>query len=57
MEIPVKLFAPREIREGPGLARGDLDLVLGGPPCQGFSTYGQRDPDDHRNRLYRNFLS
>ena len=26
--------------------RGTLDLIAGGPPCQGFSTNGRRDPDD-----------
>ena len=38
------------------LARGELDVLLGGPPCQGFSTYGQRDPDDIRNYLYNHYL-
>ena len=35
MEIPVKLFAPREIREGPGLAKGDPDLMLRWPALPG----------------------
>jgi DNA (cytosine-5)-methyltransferase 1 len=29
-----------------------LDLVLAGPPCQGFSTAGNWNPDDPRNNLY-----
>ncbi|HMN39064.1 MAG TPA: DNA cytosine methyltransferase [Hyphomicrobium sp.] len=33
-----------------------IDLVFGGPPCQGFSQIGPRDPDDPRNQLYRQFL-
>jgi len=28
-----------------------LRIVAGGPPCQGFSTAGKRDPADMRNRL------
>lgn len=35
---------------------GIVDLVFGGPPCQGFSQIGPRDPDDPRNLLYREFF-
>src|SRR4051794_21732158 len=31
-------------------------VVVGGPPCQGFSTLGRRDPDDPRNEAYRGLL-
>ena len=35
----------------------DIDLVCGGPPCQGFSTANrQRIINDPRNRLYRAYL-
>lgn len=33
-----------------------VDLVIGGPPCQGFSISGKRDPNDPRNKLYRGFV-
>ena len=39
---------------------GQVDLVAGGPPCQGFSTAGKREPDDPRNSLvfaYLDFVS
>ena len=32
-----------------------IDVVLGGPPCQGFSHAGDRDPDDERNELVYKF--
>ena len=32
------------------------DVVIGGPPCQGFSQLGRRDPCDGRNHLWREFL-
>lgn len=31
------------------------DLVVGGPPCQGFSMLGRRDPHDPRNRLWTEY--
>lgn len=36
-------------------ARG-VDLVAGGPPCQGFSTVGKKDENDPRNKLFYAFL-
>lgn len=36
--------------------RGGIDVVIGGPPCQGFSISGKRDIDDPRNKLYEGFL-
>ncbi len=36
--------------------RGTVDLVCGGPPCQGFSFSGRRDPLDPRNRLYLQYI-
>lgn len=34
----------------------EVHLVVGGPPCQGFSVAGKRDPNDPRNRLFREFV-
>jgi DNA (cytosine-5)-methyltransferase 1 len=39
---------------------GPIDVILGGPSCQGFSTHGRRtvwaDPDDERNKLWRHMF-
>jgi DNA (cytosine-5)-methyltransferase 1 len=32
------------------------DLVIGGPPCQGFSNLGSKDVDDPRNKLWKEYL-
>lgn len=55
---------------GPHIHNGDIadwvhrrggipsaDIVLGGPPCQGFSRLGNRDPLDKRNQLWRHYLN
>lgn len=34
-----------------GMKPGDLDILHGSPPCQGFSTAGKMDPHDPRNLL------
>lgn len=34
----------------------DIDLIAGGPSCQGFSTHGKRMQDDPRNFLFKHFV-
>ncbi len=34
----------------------EVHLVVGGPPCQGFSVAGKRDPNDPRNHLFQEFV-
>ena len=47
----------RAVRNQLGLAVGDLDLLAGGPPCQGFSINAPvRSTGDRRNHLFREFL-
>lgn len=34
----------------------NIDMVVGGPPCQGFSTVGRGDVNDDRNSLFKQFV-
>jgi DNA (cytosine-5)-methyltransferase 1 len=36
--------------------RGKIDILVGGPPCQGFSSAGRREHDDPRNKLFQHYL-
>jgi DNA (cytosine-5)-methyltransferase 1 len=36
--------------------RGSIDVVAGGPPCQGFSFAGRRKQNDPRNRLFEQYV-
>ncbi|GHV83776.1 cytosine-specific methyltransferase [Spirochaetia bacterium] len=36
---------------------GNVDVIVGGPPCQGFSVSGKRLLNDPRNKLYKAFVS
>jgi DNA (cytosine-5)-methyltransferase 1 len=35
---------------------GEVDVLIGGPPCQGFSIAGHRRTDDPRNVMFRQFV-
>lgn len=39
-----------------GVGVGELDVLDGSPPCQGFSTAGKRQIDDPRNGLFREYV-
>ena len=39
-----------------GLKVGELDILDGSPPCQGFSTAGKREFCDPRNQLYNEYV-
>ena len=44
------------VREATRIGRKAVDVVFGGPPCQGFSLIGHRMLDDPRNQLVREFV-
>lgn len=51
----VRKITGQEILDAIGLKQGEVDCVMGGPPCQGFSTAGRRDVADPRNNLVFEF--
>ncbi|MBQ7814477.1 MAG: DNA cytosine methyltransferase [Thermoguttaceae bacterium] len=52
----VKLLSGAAIRERSGIGDADIDVVVGGAPCQGFSLMGKRSFDDPRNQLVLHYV-
>ena len=53
----IRTLDPNEIMAGLGIERGQLDLIAGGPPCQGFSINAPiRSATDERNHLFKDYL-
>ncbi|HDC4323289.1 DNA cytosine methyltransferase [Aeromonas hydrophila] len=49
-----------EVEEITGIRRGQLDVLVGGPPCQGFSSirpFRSTNDDDPRNSLFEEYAS
>ena len=54
---PVEKIKAREFLSVAGIERGELDCLIGGPPCQAFSVYNhQRGMHDERSGLFREYL-
>ncbi len=54
---PVQDVTAKRISVETGLAKGDLDCLVGGPPCQAFSVYNrQRGLHDARSHLFKEYL-
>lgn len=45
-----------EITKFFGISPEEIDLMVGGPPCQGFSSVGKRNAYDPRNQLWQHYL-
>jgi DNA (cytosine-5)-methyltransferase 1 len=52
----VKTLSGAEVRGAAGIGNRTIDVLFGGPPCQGFSLIGHRVLEDPRNSLVFHFL-
>lgn len=48
----IKSFGIKDLSQDLGVKKGDVHLVIGGPPCQSYSTIGKRDNNDPRGKLF-----
>jgi len=51
----IKDFGLKNLTEDLQIKKGDVDLIVGGPPCQAFSTVGKRLIDDPRGKLFQEY--
>jgi DNA (cytosine-5)-methyltransferase 1 len=54
---PIQALSSSEIFAATGLGKGQMDVLVGGPPCQGYSVYNHgRGEHDPRAGLFREYL-
>lgn len=51
----IKDFSLDDLTRDLGVKKGDIDIVVGGPPCQAYSTVGKRLIDDPRGKLFQEY--
>ena len=54
LQADLQALAPEDVSQQFNIS--DIDVIVGGPPCQGFSIAGKRIIDDARNKLYKSFV-
>lgn len=52
----LRRLTPEEFEERYEIGRGQVDIIVGGPPCQSFSMAGRRDKSDPRNTLFMEYV-
>jgi len=57
LDGPIESITTRRLLAAAGLDKGELDVLVGGPPCQAFSVYNHhRGMHDERSGLFREYL-
>lgn len=51
----IKDFSLDDLTRDLGVKKGDIDIIVGGPPCQAYSTVGKRLIDDPRGKLFQEY--
>lgn len=46
---------PKDVLDELDYGENEIDVIVGGPPCQGFSIAGDREQDDERNELFKDY--
>ena len=54
---PIQDVTAQQLLKASGVKKGEIDVIVGGPPCQGYSVYNhQRGVSDPRAGLFREYL-
>ncbi|MEA3329153.1 MAG: DNA cytosine methyltransferase [Nanoarchaeota archaeon] len=51
----IKDFGLKDLQNDFNLQKGEINLVIGGPPCQAYSTVGKRLIDDPKGKLFQEY--
>jgi DNA (cytosine-5)-methyltransferase 1 len=51
----VKDFGIKDLKKDFSISEGEVELVVGGPPCQAYSTVGKRLIDDPKGKLFQEY--
>lgn len=51
----IKDFNAKKIEKDLGIKASEIDIIVGGPPCQAYSTVGKRLIDDPRGKLFQEY--
>jgi DNA (cytosine-5)-methyltransferase 1 len=49
-------FGLNDLNKDFSISKGSIDIVIGGPPCQAYSTVGKRLIDDPRGKLFQEYF-
>lgn len=57
VECSIQDISAKQFMGAAGIEKGELDVIIGGPPCQAFSVYNhQRGMHDERSGLFREYI-